>query len=125
MGLFGPGDKLIEGHIEAYCIAKMMLLAGPLNREAVREPYKEEFELAEQLVDMDYKPGVSKLISMRGNWRKELEYFPDPPIPQDLLDFIEYLLIVDPDKRSTALEALQHPYLESVATDGGVGGVVN
>ena len=62
---------------------------------------------------------------MRGNWRKELEYFPDPPIPQDLLDFIEYLLIVDPDKRSTALEALQHPYLESVATDGGVGGVVN
>jgi serine/threonine protein kinase len=96
----------------------MILLAGPLNREAVREPYKEEFELAEQLVDMDHTAGYSKLIQKRSGWRKELEFFPDPPMPQDLLDFIESLLILDPEKRPTASEALQHPYLQSLATDG-------
>jgi serine/threonine protein kinase len=121
LGLFGPGDKLIEGHTEAYCIAKMILLAGPLSREAVREPYKEEFELAEQLVDMDHTAGYSKLIQKRSGWRKQLEFFPDPPMPQDLLDFIESLLILDPEKRPAASEALRHPYLQSLATDGGVG----
>lgn len=120
LGLFGPGDKLIEGHTEAYCIAKMILLVGPLNRDAVREPYKEEFELAERLVDMDHTVGYSKLIQKRSGWRKELEFFPDPPMPQDLLDFIESLLILDPEKRPTASEALRHPYLQSLATDGGV-----
>lgn len=120
LGLFGPNDKLIEGHTEAYCIAKMILLVGPLNREAVREPYKKEFELAEQLVDMDHIVGYSKLIQKRSGWRKELELFSDPPMPQDLLDFIESLLILDPEKRPTAAEALRHPYLQSLATDGGV-----
>ena len=121
LGLFGPGDKLIEGHTEAYCIAKMILLVGPLNREAVREPYRGEFELAERLVDMDHTAGYSKLIQKRSGWRKELEFFPDPPMPQDLLEFIESLLILDPGKRPTASEALRHPYLQSLATDGGVG----
>jgi serine/threonine protein kinase len=92
----------------------MILLTGPLNREAVREPYKEEFQLAERLVDIDHTAGYSKLIQKRSGWRKELEFFPDPPMPQDLLDFIEYLLIIDPDKRPTAPEALQHPYLQSL-----------
>lgn len=121
LGLFGPGDKLIEGHTEAYCIAKMILLVGPLNRKAVREPYKEEFKLAEQLVDMDHTAGYSKLIQKRSGWRKELEFFPDPPMPQELLEFIESLLILDPEKRPTASDALRHPYLQSLATDGGVG----
>ncbi|KAG9201540.1 hypothetical protein G6514_005547 [Epicoccum nigrum] len=121
LGLLGPGDKLIKEHAEAYCIAKMILLAGPLNREAVHEPYKEEFELAEQLVHMDHTAGYSKLIQKRSGWRKELEFFLDPPMPQDLLDFIEFRLVLDPGKRPTAWEALRHPYLHSLATDGGVG----
>jgi serine/threonine protein kinase len=121
LGLFGPGDKLIKGHAEAYCIAKMILLAGTLNREAIHKPCKEEFELAEQLVHMNHTADYSKLIQKRSGWLKELEFFPDPPMPQDLLDFIEFLLVLDPGKRPTASEALQHPYLQSLATDGGVG----
>lgn len=65
---------------------------------------------------MDHPLGPMKLID-RGNWRKELQDIPDPPVPQDLLDFIESLLIIDPDKRPTASDALRHPYLQSVATD--------
>ena len=33
---------------------------------------------------------------------------------EEELDFIEYLLIVDHTKRPTALEALQHPYLDAL-----------
>jgi serine/threonine protein kinase len=47
-----------------------------------------------------------KLID-RGTWRKELQDIPDPPVSQDLSDFIEYLLIIDPDKRPTASEVLR------------------
>ncbi|KAH9862808.1 hypothetical protein J1614_010901 [Plenodomus biglobosus] len=116
LGLFGPGDKLIEGHTEAYCIAKIICLVGPLSHQVTCEAYKEEFELAEQLAVMNHPLGPMKLID-RGNWRKELQDIPDPPVPQDLLDFIEFLLVIDPDKRPTASDALQHPYLQSVTTD--------
>lgn len=61
---------------------------------------------------MDHPLSPMKLID-RGNWRKELEDIPDPPVPQDLLDFIEALLVIDPDKRPTALEASRHRYLQS------------
>jgi hypothetical protein len=76
LGLFGPGDKLIEGHTEAYCIAKIICLVGPLSHLASCEICREEFELAEQLAIMDHPLGSMKLID-RGNWRKEL---------QDILD---------------------------------------
>ncbi|KAH9870563.1 hypothetical protein IAQ61_006039 [Plenodomus lingam] len=62
---------------------------------------------------MNHPLGTMKLIG-RGYWRKELEEIPDPPLPQALLDFIETLLIIDPDKRPVALDALRHPYLKSI-----------
>lgn len=69
---------------------------------------------------MDHPLGPMKLID-RGNWRKELQDIPDPPVPQDLLDFIESLLIIEPDKRPMASDSLRHPYLRSFTTDRDVG----
>jgi serine/threonine protein kinase len=114
LNLFGPGDKLIEGHTEAYCIAKIICLVGPLGHPVSCQTYKEEFELAEQLAIMNHPLGPMKLID-RDSWRGELEEIPDPPVSQDLLDFIESLLIIDPDQRPTASDTLLHPYLQSVA----------
>jgi serine/threonine protein kinase len=111
--LFGYGDKSIEGHTEAWCIAKFIRLVGPLSTPINCQTYKEEFELAEQLAVMDRPGGYMKVIT-RVNWRKELQHIPDPPVPSDLLDFIESLLAIDPDKRPTAAEALWHPYLQPI-----------
>jgi serine/threonine protein kinase len=49
-----------------------------------------------------------------GTLRQELERLPSSKMSPELLDFIEYLLVVDHTKRSTALEALQHPYLDAL-----------
>lgn len=43
--------------------------------------------------------------------RQELEKISDLKRAPELLDFIEYLLVLDHTKRPTALETLQHPYL--------------
>jgi serine/threonine protein kinase len=118
LGLFGPGDKLIEGHTNAYCIAKIICLVGPISHPVRYKTYKGEFELAEQLAVMNHPLGPMKLID-RGSWRKELQAIPDPSVPQDLLDFIEFLLMINPDKRPTASDALRHPYLRSVVSSQG------
>lgn len=112
--LFGPADKIIEGQTEAWCIAKIIRLVGPLDQPIDNQTYKDEFELAEQLEAMDHPLGLMKLISRR-HWRVELQDIPDPPVPQDLLDFIETLLVIDPNNRPTASDALLHPYLQPVA----------
>ncbi|KAI8939248.1 hypothetical protein NX059_005074 [Plenodomus lindquistii] len=114
--LFGAMDKRIEGQTEAWCIAKIMRLVGPIERPTEPEAYRQEFELAEQLELMDHSLGHIKLIT-RDHWREELEDIPDPPVPEDLLDFIETLLIIDPDKRPTAAQALTHPYLQPSTAD--------
>ncbi|KAF2753564.1 kinase-like protein [Pseudovirgaria hyperparasitica] len=112
--LFGAGDKIIEGETEAWCIAKIIRLVGPLGEPIENQAYKDEFEFAKQLAIMDHPHGTMKLITRR-HWREELESIPDPPILKELLDFIEFILIVDPIKRPTASEALLHPYLQLVA----------
>lgn len=48
-----------------------------------------------------------------GTVRQELEKIEG--VPQDLIEFIEYLLVIDHTKRPTAREALGHPYLADVA----------
>lgn len=42
--------------------------------------------------------------------REELESLQTPLDPR-CIEFLEYLLNVDPDQRPTATEALQHPWL--------------
>lgn len=107
--LFGTSDKIIEGNTEAWCIAKLLKLVGPLGPCVDHQPYNDEFELAEQLEVMEF-PEIGKLIKV-GTWREELERISDPCVSRELLDFIEYLLVVDMEKRPTASDALEHPYV--------------
>jgi len=111
--VFGPSDKIIEGFTEAWCIAKIIRLLGPLGQPVDCQAYKEEFELAEQLALMDNPHDGMKLIKGGTLW-EELQRLSDPPTSPQLLDFIESLLVVDHSKRPTASEALQHLYLQSI-----------
>lgn len=110
--IFGPSDKIIEGFTEAWCIAKIIHLLGPLGQPVDCQAYKEEFELAEQLAVMD-NPHDGTMLMKGGTLREELQRLSDPSVSPQLLDFIESLLVVDHSKRPTASEALQHPYPQS------------
>jgi len=109
--LFGHDDKIVQGHTEAWCIAKMIRLVGPPG-PPVNPLYKEEFERAKDLANMYRLGGRTRMIDRR-DWRTELESVADPPVPSDLLDFIASLLVMDPDKRPVAEDALLHPYLKN------------
>lgn len=53
--------------------------------------------------------GEMKPFITVGTVRQELERIEG--VPQDLIEFIEYLLVVDHTNRPTARDALRHPYL--------------
>lgn len=111
--IFGAQDKRIAGLTEAYCIAKLERLIGPLGPLPKDLPaaYADEFDTAATLRDLELDPPWSgKLISVLP-LRQELERIRDPPVPPALIDFIESLLVVDMEKRPVALDALEHPYL--------------
>ncbi|KAI1130452.1 kinase-like domain-containing protein [Nemania abortiva] len=108
--IFGASDKIIEGLTEAWCIAKLHLLVGPMGEYHGSPEIEEEWDVAGQLKDMDVGPPIGKLVKVQ-TLRKELERIVDPPVPSSIIDFIESLLIIDPSKRPTAEEAQQHPFL--------------
>lgn len=109
--IFGARDKIIDNHTEAWCIAKLQHLVGPLGLCIHCPLYEDEFELAKQLMSMEIDP-VGKLIKL-STLRQELQSLSGPSVSPKLLDFINYLLIVDMTKRPTARDALQHLYLQS------------
>jgi hypothetical protein len=61
---FGASDKIIKDHTKAWYIAKLQCLVGTLRPCIDRQPYKNEFELAEQLTSMEIGSGLSKLIKV-------------------------------------------------------------
>lgn len=71
---------------------------------------EEEWDVAEQIKDMDAGPPIGKLFKVQ-TLREELERIENPPVSPSIIDFIESLLIIDPSKRPTAEEALRHPFL--------------
>ncbi|KFY91239.1 hypothetical protein V498_05559 [Pseudogymnoascus sp. VKM F-4517 (FW-2822)] len=112
--VFGAGDKIIDGNTEAWCIAKIIRLVGPIS-PPVNEAFLDEFSLARALEKEEYKDpetGEMKQFITVGTVRQELERIGG--VPQDLIEFIEYLLVIDHTKRPTAREALGHPYLADV-----------
>ncbi|OBT99172.1 hypothetical protein VE01_02621 [Pseudogymnoascus verrucosus] len=126
--IFGARDKRVEGLTEAYCIAKLERLVGPLGDlpEGLSVEAREEFRMAALLRDMDMPPpGKGKLIDVRP-LREELEQLQDPVVPPGLIDFIESLIVVDMEKRPIAHDALKHPYLDiSSESRNGVSVVAN
>ncbi|KAJ8064986.1 hypothetical protein OCU04_007290 [Sclerotinia nivalis] len=115
--LFGAKDKMIQGHTEAWCIAKIQRLIGPLG-PPVNPDFDEEFVVAEHIETTSFvhpDTNVETQYIKKGTLREELERSQDPEVPPDLIDFIEHLLVVDNLKRPTASMALQHPYLQSLS----------
>ncbi|KFY71110.1 hypothetical protein V499_08685 [Pseudogymnoascus sp. VKM F-103] len=114
--IFGARDKRVEGLTEAYCIAKLERLVGPLGELPgdLSVETREEFRMAALLRDMDMPPpGRGKLIDVR-SLREELEEIQGPVVPPGLIDFIESLIVVDMEKRPIAHDALKHPCLEEL-----------
>ena len=115
--IFGAKDKIVEGHTEAWCIAKIRRLVGPLD-PPVNPEYEEEFLVGEYLESTTFKHPDTNLETpfiKVGTLRQELERLPGPKVSSELIDFIEYLLVVDHTQRPTALEALQHPCLQHLS----------
>ena len=115
--IFGAKDKIVEGLTEAWCLAKIRRLIGPLNPPINNPDYQEEFLLADHLESTSFEHPDTKLETQFikvGTLLQELEQLPGPKVSKELIEFIEYLLVVDHEKRPTALEALGHPYLQSL-----------
>ncbi len=113
--IFGTKDKVVQGLAEAWCIAKIRRLIGPLDPPVNNPDYEEEFLVAEHLESTTFQHPATKLETKFvkvGTLRQELENLPGPKVSPELIDFIQYLLFVNHTKRPAALEALQHPYLQ-------------
>lgn len=115
--LFGPHNKIIEDHRTAWCLAKIIRLIGPIGLPEDLK-YKDEFELAYDLAESMYQhPRTGQLtpfITLKSP-RQELEQLPRDICSLECISFIEYLLVIDPTRRPTAEEALQHPFLKSIS----------
>lgn len=112
--IFGPHDKIVQDLTEPWCIAQIRRLVGPMEAP-VDSKYEEEFALAEYLETSSFRHGndsSERQFVTVGTLRQELEKLSTPKVPPELLDFIEFLLVLDHTKRPTAVEALQHPYLK-------------
>lgn len=117
--IFGARDLRFETAgrdlTSGYCIAKIQRLLGPID-PPVKEEYEDDFRVAELMSGKFEVPGtgMEEPYIRCGTLREELEKLNDPKVPPELIDFILHLLVVDFEKRPTALEALQHPYLQSI-----------
>lgn len=90
-------------------------LVGPISLP-VNEHFLDEFSLARALEKEEYddsETGEMKNFTMVGMVRQELEKIGG--VPQDLIEFIEYVLVLDHTKMPTAREALGNLYLADVA----------
>jgi serine/threonine protein kinase len=77
----------------------------------------DEFVLAHDLAESNYEDpetGQSKPYIGLGLLRDELEQLPRDVCSHECIDFLEYLLVIDPTKRPTAEEALQHQFVRTV-----------
>ena len=113
--IFGASDKIVQGLTESWCIAKIDRLVGPLGPPVQDAGIESEFETAQELSTGTYidpaSDGPTHYIDV-GTIRHELESLDGPKVDPGLLDFIDFLLVVDHTKRPTTVEALQHPYLQ-------------
>ena len=111
--IFGRHDKIVPDLTEAWCIAKIRRLVGPIE-PPVDSKYEEEFALAEYLETSTFRHqdnSFERQFITVSTLRQELEKLSAPEVSSELLDFIEYLLVLDYTKRPTAEEPLRHPYL--------------
>jgi serine/threonine protein kinase len=113
--IFGLEDKIVEDLVEHWCIAKLMRLGGPIpSPNLSKTEIVDEFALAEYFEKESFvhpQTGVDEKFIKVGTIHQELEKV-EGPIDPGCIDFIESLLVVDPARRPSAKEALQHPWLK-------------
>ncbi len=74
--IFGANDKIVEGLTEAWCIAKIRRLIGPLDPPVNNSDYQKEFSLTEILESITIEHPDTKLethLIKVGTLRQELE----------------------------------------------------
>ncbi|PVH69467.1 kinase-like protein [Cadophora sp. DSE1049] len=112
--IFGPADKIVEDCVNHWCIAKLMRLVGPIPKpDASKEEIVDEFALAEYLANESFvhpQTGIEQKFISVGTIRQELEKV-EGPIDSQCIGFIESLLTVDVERRPSAREALNRPWL--------------
>ncbi|PGH19866.1 CMGC protein kinase [Polytolypa hystricis UAMH7299] len=108
--LFGPSgfnlqleQKARKKMQIAYSIAKIIQLVGPIPWD-IESRYTKEFDLANALLEKEF-------IKVR-SLETELS---NMEVPEDCVEFIRYLLTLDPHERPTAEQALKHPWLHDTA----------
>ncbi|KAH7333301.1 kinase-like domain-containing protein, partial [Rhexocercosporidium sp. MPI-PUGE-AT-0058] len=109
--IFGPADKIVDGLTDHWSIAKLM---RHVDLTGTPDPSKtdivDEFALAEETF-VHPQSGLEERFIKVGSIRHELEKV-EGPIERGYIDFIESLLVVNPTRRPSAMEALQHPWLK-------------
>ncbi|KLJ05802.1 hypothetical protein EMPG_09321 [Blastomyces silverae] len=114
--LFDSRDKIIQDHRTAWCLAKIFRLVGHMDPPE-NPDFKGEFELAKALDVggyLDPETGEPKAYINVGSLREELLKLPREICSEICIDFIEHLLVIDPEKRPTAEMALKHPFVSTV-----------
>lgn len=90
-----------------------MRLIGPIpSPDPSKTEIVDDFALAEYFEKESFvhpQTGVEEKFIKVGTIRQELEKV-EGPIDPGCIDFIERLLVVDPARRPSAKEALQHPW---------------
>ena len=100
-GLFSPDLKIIEGMTEAWCLAKMIRLVGPLEKPIVPE-YEEEFDIAWGLANSTFThpvTGLQEQYIKLGTVRQELENVAGSKVEKGCIDFIERWWIIRSGRR--------------------------
>lgn len=113
--IFGAHDKIVEDLTEAWWFAKIGRLVGSME-PPVNPDYAEEFAVGEYLEKGTFADPYSSLeipFIAIGTLRHELDKVSSPTICPGLLDFIDFLLVLDHGNRPTTVEALKHPYLNN------------
>lgn len=107
---------MVQDQKEAWCIAKLSRLIGPISSFDIKPEYEAEFRVAAYLLSETYKDpqtGLKTPFINNGTLRDELAKFPGPEVSRETIEFLEYLLIVEHSERPTAAEALRHPFLQT------------
>lgn len=118
--LFGAADKVLGGFAEAWCIAKIQRLVGPI-APPVKAEYVDDFEIAGYIESETFQIPDSterRAFITVGTIRQELEKLPVDTISPACIDFIESLLIIDHEKRPSAKDAIKHPFLQTIKIPG-------
>lgn len=110
----------MEDFTDHWSIAKLMRLVGPIgNPDPSKTDIVDEFALAEYFEKETFinpKSGLEERFIKVGSISQELEKV-EGPIEPGCIEFIKSLLVVDPMRRPSAREALQHPWLKTTSED--------